>query len=172
MEPMIARIILPNFGGAFHVWSITMTFFQGTLFLGYAYCHYVAKSIGKFHFIFVLLALIWIPLHTIFPTSSEISPGHLVLKLIVNYSIPFGVLATTSVIAQSWFSYQNKNRKSPYQLYVSSNAGSLVALISYITIFEPMIGLQSQKIIWFGGFLFYVILAWKCQNQLKDNNEH
>ena len=55
MEPMIARIILPNFGGAFHVWSITMTFFQGTLFLGYAYCHYVAKSIGKFHFIFVLL---------------------------------------------------------------------------------------------------------------------
>ena len=101
MEPMIARIILPNFGGAFHVWSITMTFFQGTLFLGYAYCHYVAKSIGKFHFIFVLLALIWIPLHTIFPTSSEISPGHLVLKLIVNYSIPFGVLATTSVIAQS-----------------------------------------------------------------------
>ena len=53
MEPMIARIILPNFGGAFHVWSITMTFFQGTLFLGYAYCHYVAKSIGKFHFIFV-----------------------------------------------------------------------------------------------------------------------
>ena len=171
MEPMIARIILPNFGGAFHVWSITMTFFQGTLFLGYAYCHYVAKSIGKFHFIFVLLALIWIPLHTIFPTSSGISPGHLVLKLIVNYSIPFGVLATTSVIAQSWFSYQNKNRKSPYQLYVSSNAGSLVALISYITIFEPMIGLQSQKIIWFGGFLFYVILAWKCQNQLKENND-
>ncbi len=171
MEPMIARIILPNFGGAFHVWSITMTFFQGTLFLGYAYCHYVAKSIGKFHFIFVLLALIWIPLHTIFPTSSEISPGHLVLKLIVNYSIPFGVLATTSVIAQSWFSYQNKNRKSPYQLYVSSNAGSLLALISYITIFEPMIGLQSQKIIWFGGFLLYVILAWKCQNQIKEYNE-
>ena len=29
MEPMVARIILPNFGGAFHVWSITITFFQG-----------------------------------------------------------------------------------------------------------------------------------------------
>ena len=32
MEPMIARIILPNFGGAFHVWSITMTFFKGHYF--------------------------------------------------------------------------------------------------------------------------------------------
>jgi len=167
MEPMIARINLPNFGGAFHVWSITMTFFQGTLFLGYAYCHYVARSIGKFHFILVLLALFWIPLQTIFPASNEISPGYLVLNLVLNYAIPFGVLATTSVIAQSWFSYQYKNRKSPYQLYVTSNAGSLVALIAYITIFEPMLGLQSQKIIWFGGFIVYVILAWKCQSQSK-----
>ena len=86
MEPMIARINLPNFGGAFHVWSITMTFFQGTLFLGYAYCHYVARSIGKFHFILVLLALFWIPLQTIFPASNEISPGYLVLNLVLNYA--------------------------------------------------------------------------------------
>ncbi len=172
MEPMVARIILPNFGGAFHVWSITITFFQGALFLGYAYCHYIAKNIGKFHFLLVLLALIWIPISITFPTPNEISPTALLLHLILNYAIPFGVLATTSVIAQSWFSYYNKNRESPYQLYISSNAGSLVALISYIVIFEPMLGLQTQKIIWFIGFIIYTGLAWKCQKPLVvEKNE-
>ncbi|GIT38229.1 MAG: hypothetical protein Ct9H300mP7_1500 [Verrucomicrobiota bacterium] len=44
MEPLVARMVLPLYGGSFHVWSTTLTFFQGILFFGYLYCHIFANA--------------------------------------------------------------------------------------------------------------------------------
>jgi hypothetical protein len=45
IEPAIAKLILPVFGGAPAVWSASLLFFQGALLAGYAYAH---GSIRKF----------------------------------------------------------------------------------------------------------------------------
>ena len=41
VEPMIAKAILPWFGGAASVWTACMLFFQ-TVLLGYFYAHVVS----------------------------------------------------------------------------------------------------------------------------------
>ena len=39
IQPMIAKMILPWFGGCCAVWSAYMLFFQGALLLGYLHAH-------------------------------------------------------------------------------------------------------------------------------------
>ena len=39
VQPLIARIILPWFGGSAAVWTVCMLFFQVLLLLGYVYAH-------------------------------------------------------------------------------------------------------------------------------------
>ena len=43
VQPMIAKIILPWFGGGAAVWSACLMFFQIALLLGYLYSHAVTK---------------------------------------------------------------------------------------------------------------------------------
>src|SRR5664279_903354 len=43
LQPVIAKMILPWFGGSSAVWSTCMVFFQLVLLLGYAYAHWLNK---------------------------------------------------------------------------------------------------------------------------------
>src|SRR5437867_7598985 len=43
VQPVIAKIILPWFGGSSAVWSTCMLFFQIVLLLGYLYAHWLNK---------------------------------------------------------------------------------------------------------------------------------
>jgi hypothetical protein len=43
VEPVIAKIILPWFGGSAAVWTVCLLFFQVVLLLGYAYAHAVIR---------------------------------------------------------------------------------------------------------------------------------
>src|SRR6201995_406620 len=43
VQPVIAKMILPWFGGSSAVWSTCMLFFQLVLLLGYAYAHWLNK---------------------------------------------------------------------------------------------------------------------------------
>src|SRR5215469_16295351 len=45
VQPLIAKIILPWFGGSAAVWSAAMLFFQVSLLLGYAYSHYLIRNL-------------------------------------------------------------------------------------------------------------------------------
>src|SRR5258708_17322044 len=42
VQPLLAKQILPWFGGAAIVWTLCMVFFQFVLLLGYAYAHWLA----------------------------------------------------------------------------------------------------------------------------------
>src|SRR5947209_15325945 len=44
VQPLLAKQILPWFGGAAIVWTLCMVFFQLVLLLGYAYAHWLAKG--------------------------------------------------------------------------------------------------------------------------------
>ena len=46
VQPLIAKQILPWFGGTAAVWAICMVFFQTTLLAGYAYADLVASRLA------------------------------------------------------------------------------------------------------------------------------
>ena len=43
VQPMVAKRILPWFGGAPAVWVLCLAFYQTTLFAGYAYAHLLIR---------------------------------------------------------------------------------------------------------------------------------
>jgi len=45
VQPMIAKMILPWFGGTSAVWSTCMLFFQILLLLGYLYAHWLNRKL-------------------------------------------------------------------------------------------------------------------------------
>ena len=47
VQPLIAKIILPWFGGSAAVWSAAMMFFQLSLLAGYGYAHFLGKAKAK-----------------------------------------------------------------------------------------------------------------------------
>ena len=119
MEPLVARVILPVYGGSFHVWTTTLTFFQGILFFGYVYCHLISKRLGGWHLALVATPLVWLPLVNqigITPPGDENPVWFLMFQLTLHVALPFGILATTSVIAQSWFIRSETSGSSPYTL--------------------------------------------------------
>ena len=46
VQPMMARYILPWFGGSATTWTICMLFFQISLLLGYLYAHIFTKPLS------------------------------------------------------------------------------------------------------------------------------
>jgi hypothetical protein len=95
-------------------------------------------------------------------------------------ALPFIVLSTTAVVAQLWL-YRSSVGKyyEPYPLYAASNAGSLIALVGYTFIAEPLVGLRIQSLIWTGTYVVYgmlVVAAWfllrpgREQETLKHEN--
>src|SRR6204780_5381100 len=48
VQPLIAKLILPWFGGSAAVWTSCMLFFQMALLGGYAYAHWVSgQTVGR-----------------------------------------------------------------------------------------------------------------------------
>ncbi len=46
LEPLIAKAVLPWFGGSAAVWTVCMLFFQVDLLLGYLYAHWAATRLA------------------------------------------------------------------------------------------------------------------------------
>src|SRR6266436_4213281 len=67
VQPVIAKAILPWFGGAPAVWTTCMLFFQCLLLAGYAYAHASTlvlkpKAQGALHLVLLLAAACTLPL--------------------------------------------------------------------------------------------------------------
>jgi hypothetical protein len=81
----------------------------------------------------------------------------LLLILTVSLGAPFVLLSSTGPLLQVWFSRtSHPSAHNPYFLYAASNAGSLIALLSYPLLIEPGITLQGQTRLWSVG---YIVLA-------------
>lgn len=145
LEPMSGRLLLPRFGGAFHVWTSALMFFQGALVVGYAYAHLVAERIGRLHLGVVGLPLLFLPIGLGDEPSESASVLAILGLLMRHVAVPFVVLSTTSIVAQRWMTSAGKE---PFWLYALSNAGSLGALLGYALIVEPFVGLEVQRRAW------------------------
>jgi tetratricopeptide (TPR) repeat protein/spermidine synthase len=177
VEFIIAKYILPWFGGSTTVWSICMLFFQTVLIGGYAYAHHVSTSfrprtqsrlhlglLGASLATLLIQAIIWsIPLLPSMAWKGEggIWPGFsILLLLVVSIGLPFFVLSTNATLLQAWFGRQYPDR-SPYPLYALSNAGSLIGLLAYPFLMEPSLGLRHQSMVWTGVYVLFALgLGW------------
>jgi len=160
LEPLVGRLLLPGFGGGFQVWTTCLMTFQALLLLGYCYARWIGPRIGRWHFVVILLPLAFLPFG-VDPEPNLANPILAVLESLIRYiAVPFGVLTTTSVMAQMWLAESDlADRDDPYYLYAASNAGSLIGLLSYPLILEPLLGLRIQGQLWAVAYGIYALLA-------------
>jgi hypothetical protein len=161
VQPMIARQLLPVFGGAASVWMVCLLFFQTSLLLGYCYAHLLRiycspKRQILIHSSLVAISLVW----TWFSWNSPPpSPGldiplvQLMFQLGSAIGLPFILLAGTSPLVQHWYGLGSEQ---PYRLYALSNLGSLLALLVYPFLVEPNWSNTEQFHGWFAGLGLYL----------------
>lgn len=165
VQPLIAKHILPWFGGAPGVWTVCMLFFQILLLAGYAYAHYLDGYLSHHnqalvHIIVLILSVLWLP---IIPDDSwqyqngEAPIIQILLLLLVSVGMPYFVLSTTGILLQAWFRDTHPGN-SPYPLYAVSNTGSLLALLSYPLLIEVWWSTDVQGKLWSVGFGLFVLL--------------
>ncbi len=161
MEPLVGRLLLPLYGGSFQVWTTCLMFFQGALLLGYLYVHGIAPRIGRGHFVFLLLPLVLLPIAPwAWPPDHDDPILSIIVSLTLGVGLPFVALGSTAVLAQRWLAdSSHAEREDPYVLYSFSNGGSLVALLAYPLLAEPLLGLTAQRWAWSAGYLVYVLVA-------------
>jgi hypothetical protein len=174
VQPIIAKQILPWFGGTAAVWSTCLVFFQLTLLAGYVYSDWVTRKLdirrqALLHLALIAVALVLLP---IVPNTDLQPQGHeqpslrILLLLTATIGLPYFLLSATSPLVQTWFARAHPG-KSPYRLFALSNLASLLALLSYPFLLEPAIATRRQAVLWSIGFgVFAVLIAltlWRTQ---------
>lgn len=167
VEPMFGKMVLPLLGGSPAVWTTCMLFFQGALLVGYLYAHVAPRWIGirrhtVLHIVLLAMCLLVLPI-TIASTRPAFRVDHPTLWLLwvltLSLGAPFVLLSSTGPLLQSWFSRSiHQDAQDPYFLYAASNAGSLLALLSYPFLIEPMITLKAQATLWSAGYVALLLL--------------
>jgi hypothetical protein len=181
VQPMIARFILPVFGGSSSVWATCLLFFQTGLLIGYGYAHIITTKLTiqkqiRLHIILLVISLISLP---IIPSQWMIahlssSPELSILMLLtLTVGFPYIMISSTGPLLQSWYASSFPD-KSPYRLYALSNFGSLLGLFSYPTLLEPYLKINTQAWYWSGGYFLYIVLSglivysiWKLKAGFK-----
>jgi hypothetical protein len=169
VQPMIAKMVLPQFGGAPAVWNTCMVCFQAALLAGYGYAHAASGRLGDrrsagLHLGLLALAVLALPIAVPTGVSAGGNPTLRLMGLILaGAGLPIFVVATTAPLLQRWFASTGHRRAGdPYFLYAASNAGSLLALAGYVTLVEPTLPLGDQARIWAWGYGGLAILVAAC----------
>lgn len=166
VQPVIARMILPWFGGSAAVWTTCMLFFQIVLLLGYLYVHWTVRLLdpkkhARLHSALLALSLLLIPITPGVnwkPQGGENPSVQILLLLAACVGAPYFLLSTTSPLLQSWYSRTGKGAL-PYRLFALSNLGSMLALISYPILVEPNLPSRTQGTVWSIGYAAFVVLC-------------
>jgi hypothetical protein len=166
IEPIIAKAILPWFGGSANVWTTCLLFFQIVLLLGYLYAHAVVRYLRPRAQVMLhigllaasLLVLPVVPAAAWKPTGNEDPVFRILGLLAVTIGIPYFLLSATGPLVQAWYTRRYEGA-IPYRLYALSNAGSMFALISYPVLVEPAFATRLQAMGWSVGYAAFIALC-------------
>lgn len=169
VQPIIARYILPWYGGSPAVWTTCVLFFQVLLLGGYLYAHLVGTRLAMrrqaaAHLGLLVLSLAFLPItpgagwRPLDPTSPTLD---IIVLLSATVGLPYLVVAASSPLLQHWFARSEPGR-SPYRLFALSNAGSLLGLLTYPFALEPLLSTGLQTRLWSLGFGLYVLCCGLC----------
>jgi hypothetical protein len=171
VQPMFARMVLPQLGGSPSVWAVAMCFFQAVLLAGYCYAHLLNRlaptnTAPFFHLCLlgaaVLMLPIGLPEHWPEPPAGD-AYVWLIGLLCAGVGVPFFAVSANAPFLHAWLARSgHPHAADPYFLYGASNLGSLIALLAYPVMLEPFMGLKAQAIVWAWGFLALGLLVAAC----------
>jgi len=176
VQPIIARQILPWFGGSAGVWSVCMVFFQSTLLAGYAYAHLIVRHLRplnqfRIHATLLALSLLVLPIIpavALKPTGGQDAAGAILLVLLLTIGLPYFLLSSTGPLLQAWIAHRFAAR-SVYRMFALSNLGSLLGLLAYPFVVEPLLGSRAQAIVWSTAYACFAAgcawAAWSCRKR-------
>jgi hypothetical protein len=172
---VLAKRLLPWFGGVPAVWTTCMLFFQVGLLVGYAYAHGAARHltlrVQRWVHVGLLVAaaaglalgvalagLPLVPAEASKPTPDAPPVASLLLLLLQTVGLPFVVLSATGPLLQSWHARLLPGER-PWRLYALSNAGSLLGLLAYPLAVERWTTVTEQGWLWSGAFVVFALLC-------------
>jgi len=168
VQPMVAKLVLPLLGGSPSVWNTSMAFFQLALLAGYFYAHLLqripsVRGQAMTHVAALVVAAVALPLRVnglAGPPSSEHPNLWLLSVLALSIGAPFAILSATAPLVQAWYARTlgAAEGKEPYVLYAASNFGSLIALLAYPIVVEPLTTLAGQRYGWSAGYGLFVLV--------------
>src|SRR3984885_1377681 len=164
-QPLIAKLILPWFGGSAAVWTSCMLFFQLALLGGYAYAHWLNGQTGRrqtiVHLTLLVLSFLSLPiLPSVLwkPQGGEDPLLRIIGLLAATVGLPYFLLASTSPLLQSWYSRANGGAM-PYRFFALSNAGSMLGLLTYPVLIEPYLTSGVQAWMWSISYVVFVLVC-------------
>ncbi len=166
VQPIVAKEILPWFGGSAAVWTTCLVFFQVALLAGYAYSDFTTRKLtprvqATLHIALLVASLAVLPIipdASWKPAGNE-DPGLRILGLLLaTIGLPYFLLATTGPLVQAWFA-RTFPLGTVYRLFALSNLASMLALISYPFAFEPWVETAVQARSWSIGYALFALLC-------------
>ena len=167
IQPIVAKMILPWFGGSSSVWSTCMVFFQAELLLGYAYVHWLHEKLRPrrqtlVHATLLLLSLLALPVAAD-PAWKGAALAHpswnVLVVLTMAVGAPYLLLSTTGPLMQAWYARSfsgSATSAKTYRLYALSNLASMLALLSYPVLVEPFMAVGTQARLWSALYAAFV----------------
>jgi hypothetical protein len=174
VQPIIAKQILPWFGGSAAVWTTCLVFFQSVLLAGYAYADWTmrlgARRQALLHTVLLAASLACLPILAASgwkPQGDEAPVARILLLLGATIGLPYFLLSTTTPLLQAWY-WRRWKAAVPYRLFALSNLASLAALLGFPLAFEPLFDLSELAVGWSFLFAAFAVLcagtAWFSVN--------
>lgn len=182
VQPIIARQILPWFGGSALVWSTSLVFFQLGLLGGYFYADALVRKCSPrkqlaIHATLLLASLLTLPIlpnPASRPADASNPAGRVLWLLLTTIGLPYLMLSTTGPLVQAWFARRWQGQQV-YRLYALSNLASMVALLGYPLALEPFATTEQQSMGWSAAYALFAGLAiwagWQSQRALPPPAE-
>ena len=166
VQPLIAKIILPWFGGTSSVWSAALVFFQACVLGGYSYAHWLTSRCSPrrqslIHCALLIAGCLMMPIlpsDALRPEGTGDPAMQILLLLTVTVGLPSLLLSATSPLMQVWYMRQTGS-EPPYWLFAWSNAGSLLALLSFPLVLEPAFTARTLALGWSTLFVVFAVLC-------------
>lgn len=178
VQPLLGKRLLPWFGGTSALWTTCLLFFQTALVSGYLWAHGLAahgslRRPRALHLALAAAALLllgsrwnaWpapiLPAEPLRPGADEPPLLGALLLLARAAGLPVVLLAASSPLLSAWYA-QGRMGGDPFRLYAVSNAASLLGLVGYPLLLEPLASLPTQGWLWSLGFVAYCVGLAAC----------
>lgn len=174
VQPIIAKQILPWFGGTSAVWTTCMVFFQVLLLAGYTYSHFItrrlnARAQSNLHIALLVVSLAFLPIipsALLKPVGEEDAALRIIVLLGATIGLPYLLLSTTGPLLQRWIAPRFPE-KTVYRLFALSNFGSLIGLLAFPFAIEPFASSTVQSWVWSGAYALFVATCAACAWQAR-----
>jgi hypothetical protein len=181
VEPLVARRILPWFGGSAAVWSNCLVFYQTALLAGYLYARLLTRFLTPYaqsvvHIAVLIISLLLLPVGPglIWQPVAPERPQWLIWRmLLASIGLLFIALSATSPLLQAWLA--RSGFQTPYRMFAVSNFASLAALLAYPILIEPILGTHAQSVAWSLLYVVFALLcvavAWRSRHAVVSSHE-